>query len=405
VSYNFIADERHLLALSEWPVVEWLDARGNLFNMEALHSEQDLVTAYPFLYCALAEPSDVKIVLAQPKPSYMHDESHVMRRLERQPASAREQKQAEKPRRRVQAITDSDELSAIFGVTEGRSTALPLGLTRSWDKLLLDDRERKMHNTLPHQDRSQMKPFSAQPAANSLQSAVRATADSDFNAVADARFGRTTESQQHNRSSAVVTTAGRGKRGDKLTQIYAQMDDIFSELEQSGGSAKDISRLMSNVTRQKQPKMGPWGPRSSRQREQREQREENQADTRVRSRRLDERTSNNMQSLLSTVQNSFQDGPSSGANNGSKGRAVSRGGSLRGGRESKAQVKESKVSSGRGKPLYDGGVGQLLRGILDEEKAPKVPFTFKRVSTSSKTVATEEGLVPLARTQSKNYYR
>lgn len=80
LSYNFIDDQRKLVPLSEWPVVEWVDVRGNLFNVEPIHKAVSPIDAYPLLYRWLVAPHDVKVVVAQPKPAYMQDESHILRR-------------------------------------------------------------------------------------------------------------------------------------------------------------------------------------------------------------------------------------------------------------------------------------------------------------------------------------
>jgi len=82
LSYNFIDDERKLIPLNEWPAVEWVDARGNIFNVEKAHgAPQHPADAYPFLYRHLAEAKNIKIVINQPQPSYLHDERHILRPL------------------------------------------------------------------------------------------------------------------------------------------------------------------------------------------------------------------------------------------------------------------------------------------------------------------------------------
>lgn len=309
LSYNFIDDQRKTIPLVEWPAIEWLDVRGNLFNVDSVHSRASPTQEYPFLYRTLCEGRGIKIVISQPKPSYMHDEGHILRYIPEKnyrQQSAPQTRSRPRPQR-IQRITDTNELAQIFGVptnTENKEVApMPSNL--------YDDDEDDTFLTSTHKPGSFEDPtktlmkrsddpteqptqgFQAAKALNSL----RYILDHPLKPVKNSQesYEMLTESmemRQRPRRNYVINkrfTDGRKGRRPKVAEVYAKMEDVLDAMDGSKGSGLQLRRNMQKEMHDKQHQI---------------------TNARVRARRDAERQADDINNLLRTVSRNFDDGNS-----------------------------------------------------------------------------------------------
>lgn len=283
VSYNFIDDERKIIPVIELPSVEWLDVRGNLFNMETVHKR---IPEYPYLYRTLCEGRGIKIVINQPKPSFLHDESHILRAVPPRPAPAPRVLSAPQVRRirqsgalegggraildnqnrtsagaarpRLKRVTNTDELAAIFGVEPSTGPALTHHGNQIPPSLYDDDDDTFLTGQVNEHDYKTSTMTKESPPSKKDRGFAASKATSALGYVlsnplmptvnSNAHYEQLTasmaERKQPRRNYVVnrrVTDDRCRARGPKIAEVYSKMERVLDALDGNGSGSSGLT--------------------------------------------------------------------------------------------------------------------------------------------------------------------